>query len=155
MTRITYGIASSAFHSTRSLVEVANRCPDQSLENSIKQDFYADDYVSGAESIPDARSKVEQICQEHKNHGFELRKLISSHHEIISSLPEAQSEITDQKTFMDKNYKIKTLGISWMPNTDIFCFRRISTRKQISLSEICCRQNGLPPPNRSKHVIWT
>ena len=28
VTRATYGIASSAFHSTRSLVEVANRCKD-------------------------------------------------------------------------------------------------------------------------------
>ena len=45
MTRVIYGTASSAFHSTRSLVEVANRCPDESLENSIKQDFYVDDYL--------------------------------------------------------------------------------------------------------------
>ena len=63
MTRVTYGIASSAFHSTRSLVEVANRCKDESLQKSIKQDFYVDDYLSGADSIPEAHNKVEQICQ--------------------------------------------------------------------------------------------
>ena len=106
MTRVVYGIASSAFHSTRSLVEVANRYPDESLENSIKQDFYVDDYLSGAESIPDAH-KVEQICQQLKKHIFELRKWSSSHHEIISSLPEALRENADQEKFMDKNYKIK------------------------------------------------
>ena len=122
MTRVTYGIASSAFHSTRSLVEVANRCKDESLQKSIKQDFYVDDYLSGADSIPEAHNKVEQIGQQLKKHGFDLRKWSSSHHEIISSLPEALRENGDQEKFMDENYKIKTLGISWMPNTDIFCF---------------------------------
>ena len=75
MTRVTYGISSSAFlHSTRSVVEVANLCKDQVLAQSIKNDFYVDDSLSGAESIEDAKTKVDEICVVLNNYGFELRK---------------------------------------------------------------------------------
>ena len=84
MTRVTYGIASSAFHSTRSVVEVANLCKDQVLAQSINV-FYVDDYLSGAESIEDAKTKVDKICAVLNNYGFELRKWASSHHEITLS----------------------------------------------------------------------
>ena len=122
MTRVTYGIASSAFHSTRSVVEVANLCKDQVLAQSIKNDFYVDDYLSGAESTEDAKTKVDEICAVLNNYGFELRKWASSHHEITLSLPENLRESTNQEKFMDNNYKIKTLGVSWKPNSDHFGF---------------------------------
>ena len=122
MTRVTYGIASSAFHSTRSIVEVANRCEDEALGNSIKNDFYVDDYLSGADSIEEAHVKVAKLCDELKNYGFELRKWTSSHHEIIVSLPESLRESANDEKFMDENYRIKTLGLSWKPNLDVFNF---------------------------------
>ena len=60
MTRVTYGIASSAFHSTRSVVEVGNRCSDDLLAKTIKHDFYVDDYLSGANAVAAAHTKVKQ-----------------------------------------------------------------------------------------------
>ena len=122
MTRVTYGIASSAFHSTRSVVDVANLCKDQVLAQSIKNDFYVDDYLSGAESTEDAKLKVDEICADLNNYGFELRKWASSHDEITLSLPENLRESINQEKFMDNNYKIKTLGVSWKPNSDHFGF---------------------------------
>ena len=88
MTRVTYGIASSTFHSTRSVVEVGNRCGDDLFAKTIKHDFYVDDYLSCANSVAEAHTKVKKIYEELKEHGFELRKWSSSHHEITSSLPE-------------------------------------------------------------------
>ena len=46
----------------------------------------------------------------------------SSHHEITSSLPEKLRENSDKEKFMDENYKIKTLGVSWKPNSVSFHF---------------------------------
>ena len=60
MTRVTYGIASSAFHSTRSVVEVGNRCSYDLLAKTIKHDFYVDDYLSGANAVAAAHTKVKQ-----------------------------------------------------------------------------------------------
>ena len=122
MTRVTYGIASSAFHSTRSVIEVGNRCSDDLLAKTIKHDFYVDDYLSGANSVEEAKIKVTKIYEKLKEYGFELRKWSSSHHEITSSLPENLRENPDKEKFMDENYKIKTLGVSWKPNSDSFHF---------------------------------
>ena len=58
MTRVSYGIASSAFHSTRSVVEVGNRCSNDLLAKTIKHDFYVDDYISGANFVAEAHTKV-------------------------------------------------------------------------------------------------
>ena len=41
---------------------------------------------------------------------------------IALSLPEILRESTNQEKFMDNNYKIKTLGVSWKPNSYHFGF---------------------------------
>ena len=119
MTRVTYGIASSAFLSTRSVIDVDNRCSEVALAQ-IENDFYDADYLFGANTITEALAKVRKVCEELKKYGFELRKWSSSHHEIISSLPEKLRENRDKETFMDENYKIQTLGISWKLNSGRF-----------------------------------
>ena len=74
MTRVTYGIALSAFHSTRSLVEVGNLCNNKEIGHSTKFYFYVGEYISGAETLEDARQKIHDICTQLKQYGMELRK---------------------------------------------------------------------------------
>ena len=102
------------------MVKVPNLCKEQVLAQSIKNDFYVYDYLSGAESIEYAKTKVDEICTVLNIYGFELRKWASSHHEITLSLPENLRESTKQENFMDIYYKIKTLGVSCKPNSDHF-----------------------------------
>ena len=97
MTRVTYGIASSAFHSTRSLVEVGNLCNNKEIGHSINFDFYVDDYLSGAETLEDARQKVHDICTQLKQYGVDLQKWASSHSDIIVELPQHLRESSDEK----------------------------------------------------------
>ena len=47
MKRVTYGIASSAFHSTRCLKKVANRAHIPFVADAIDKCFYVDDFISG------------------------------------------------------------------------------------------------------------
>ena len=70
-------------------MEVANSCEDKALANSIKNDFYIDDYISGADSIEETHVQVAKLCDELKKYGFELRKWTWAHHEITASLPES------------------------------------------------------------------
>ena len=60
MARVTYGIASSAVHSTWSVVEVGNRCSDDLLAKTIKHDFYVDGYLSGANFVAEAHTKAKK-----------------------------------------------------------------------------------------------
>ena len=56
MTRVTYGVASSSYHSIRSLVECANfddTAPE--VSTALKRDFYVDDILTGADSVETAR----------------------------------------------------------------------------------------------------
>ena len=122
MTRCTYGIASSAFHCTRAVEEIGDSCADKELGHSFKTDFYVDDYLSGAISIREARTKITKVCDELQKYGVELRKWASSHHELTTELPVELRENVDIAKVMHEDYKIKTLGISWKPNKDKFYF---------------------------------
>ena len=122
MTRCTYGIASSAFHCTRAVREIGDSCADKELGHSIKTNFYVDDYLSGANSITEAKTKITKVCDELQKYGMQLRKWASSHHELTTELPVELRENVDIAKVMHEDYKIKTLGISWKPNTDKFYF---------------------------------
>ena len=149
MTRCTYGIASSAFHCTRAVKEIGDSCADKELGHSFKTDFYVDDYLSGAISITEARTKITKVCDELQKYGVELRKWASSHHELTTELPVELRENVDIAKVMHEDYKIKTLGISWKPNKDKFYFNRF------------CRADkaGAPLNNgetlRSNWLVWT
>ena len=57
-----------------------------------------------------------------KQYGMELRKWASSHSDIIVELPQHLRDSAEEDKFLDQNYKIKTLRISWKPNLDSFIF---------------------------------
>ena len=70
MTRVTYGIASSAFHATRCLKQVAELCGETLFVSSIKNDFYVDDFLSGASSTAEAKVLLLGVSEELRKHGF-------------------------------------------------------------------------------------
>ena len=74
MTRVAYGIASSAFQSTRCLIEVAHLCGVPLSSQAIKRDFHVDNFVSGADDFATAELLVKNVMAEMAKHGFSLRK---------------------------------------------------------------------------------
>ena len=58
------------------------------------------DYLSGANSTTEAPAKAQELCEELKKYGFELRKWSSSHHEITCSLPDKLRDNPDKEKFM-------------------------------------------------------
>ena len=122
MKRVTYGIASSAFHSTRCLKEVANRTNNHTVADALNNSFYVDDFLCGANTITEARNLMKDLCTELSAFGFELRKWTSSHPELTMELPLEIRETSDELALFSEEYKIKALGICWKPNTDEFAF---------------------------------
>ena len=61
MTRVTYGISSSCYHSVRSLIEAGKT---SSVEETISRDFYVDDWLTSADDIPSAKKLINDArCQ--------------------------------------------------------------------------------------------
>ena len=61
MKRVIYGIVSSAFHSTRSLKEVANRTNNHAVADVLNNSFYVDDFLGGANTITEARNLMKDM----------------------------------------------------------------------------------------------
>ena len=74
MTRVTYGIRSSAYHSTRSLTETALDVDDEITAQVIRNDFYVDDALTGADTVEEAVVLQDNLISTLKKGGFDLRK---------------------------------------------------------------------------------
>ncbi len=129
MTRVTYGISSSAFPSSRYLLEIAMPVGCAVNATARENEFYVDYFLSGADTVEDAKVKMHAVYDELLKYRLPLRKWSSSHPKLIMELPEELRENADAATVLEKGYKIKVLGVTWKPNADFFQF-------QVSLPEV-------------------
>ena len=119
MTRVTYGSRSSSYHSIRSLRSVA----DFLVDEVILSDSYVDDFLTGAESIDEAKKLRNEWQEKLLGGDFSLRKWSSSGVEVLKDLPPHLLE-TKHVLELNKEFKsIKALGAVWYPSRDVFCFR--------------------------------
>ena len=118
MTRVTYGVASSCYHSVRSLIEAGKH---SCVEETISRDFYVDDWLTGADDIPSAKKLINDVRCQLATKQFPLRKFVSSSREVMESLPSELRE--NEHEFSAKDYSVKALGIKWLPTNDVFVFK--------------------------------
>ena len=122
MTRVIYGVASSAFHATRSLQEVGNLSNNPRLQRTIKRDFYIDDLLTGADTPEDACKLQQDATATLALFGMLLRKWTSSIVTVLQQLDDSMCELTESVFLQDPTFSIKTLGIRWFPKDDAFTF---------------------------------
>ncbi|XP_062541429.1 uncharacterized protein LOC134209459 [Armigeres subalbatus] len=77
---VTYGFASAPFLATRTLHEVAKDEKEKypAAVQAVKQDFYVDDFLSGADDLPSAIRLRKQVSAMLSAAGFPLKKLASN-----------------------------------------------------------------------------
>ncbi|XP_062557831.1 uncharacterized protein LOC134222689 [Armigeres subalbatus] len=119
---ITYGLSSSSFIETRVLKQLASDVGGkyEHAGTVVSNDFYMDDFLSGADTVEEAkrlRNDVQSLMAEGE---FELRKWSSNSSEVLSGLsPDA---LEGQSTlYFEAEQKVKTLGVAWETGTD--CLR--------------------------------
>ena len=122
MKRVTYGIASSSFHSTRCLKEIANHTENSIVRDCLNRSFYVDDFLGGAPTINEAKNLLDNLVKEIRRYGSDLRKWASNHTELDSELPVEMRQNADSLKLFSEEYRIKVLGISWHPNTNTVLF---------------------------------
>ena len=111
MTRVTYGTRSSSYHSIRSLRSVADG--DSLVDEVILSDGYVDDFLTGAESIDEAKKLRNELQEKLLSGVFPLRKWSSSSVEVLKDLPPHLLETKDLLELNKEDKSIKALGVVW------------------------------------------
>ena len=120
LVRLTYGIASSAFHSIRTLHAIADSEPSLLASTVLNRDFYVDDLLSGAKTVTEALALQQSLIDTLKHGGFDLRKWSSNDRSVLAHMSADMLETKDVD--FDDTHTLKTLGITWNPSADSFLF---------------------------------
>ncbi|XP_075164613.1 uncharacterized protein LOC142237137 [Haematobia irritans] len=97
--------------------------PPPRAVNAILERHYVDDYVDCFQTENEAVQVVKDVIKIHGAGGFELRNMISNSEKVLESCGQSASGIDDSREFLSKDNIERILGIHWLPNVDIFCFR--------------------------------
>ncbi|XP_070144684.1 uncharacterized protein [Drosophila kikkawai] len=89
----------------------------------LKHDFYVDDCLTGANSIPEAVQIQQELNKILLPAGFKLRKWCSNNDEVLAQIPNEDivNHVKLDETL--QHYSVKTLGLIWVPNKDQLCGR--------------------------------
>ncbi|XP_055605769.1 uncharacterized protein LOC129753943 [Uranotaenia lowii] len=121
---VTYGLASSPFHAARVLNQLAidegSRYP--LAVPVIQKGTYVDDIISGHDDHDTMIETCKQLMEMLKSAGFVLRKWASNYKTVLSGVPEELWE-TSTELELDRSQAVKTLGLLWFPQEDVFKFK--------------------------------
>ncbi|XP_022206389.2 uncharacterized protein LOC111063008 [Nilaparvata lugens] len=119
---VTYGTASAPYLATRTLNQLAidEREKFAKAAQIVQTDFYVDDVMTGASSFQEAQQIVHDLRNLTQLGGFHLRKWCSNHPQLLKDIPAA--DIEQSVCNIDQEQSVKTLGLIWNPNKDIFQF---------------------------------
>ncbi|KAH0945982.1 hypothetical protein HN011_007500 [Eciton burchellii] len=86
----------------------------------IESSIYVDNTLFGNDNIHKLREARNQLIGLMKGGGFQLRKWATNSLSLMEDIPNSQHELADHLLAKDETLKI--LGLSCLPQEDIFCF---------------------------------
>ncbi|XP_055527649.1 uncharacterized protein LOC129720225 [Wyeomyia smithii] len=124
LTTVTYGTASAPYLATRCLAQLGSEgaATHQRAAKALKEDFYVDDMLTGADSIEDGKLLIREMRELTDSRGFSLRKWASNERGLLAELP---NHLLDERIMLEldsSSSHVKTLGLLWEPRTDSFLF---------------------------------
>ena len=104
MTRVTFGVAASAFVAIQSLQQTATDFTSEYplASKHVFKSFYVDACLGGAESTKDALQLQQQLRSLLLKGGFDLRKWRSSSSEVMQSIPTDLHESIPVKELLEE-----------------------------------------------------
>lgn len=134
---VTYGMAAASYLAIRCLHQLAFDFEKDLPEISkiIFNDFYVDDFVSGADSIAGAKEIAKQVSDVLLTGGYKLTKWVSNNPLVIEELVGAKNN--SETINFSNNDQIKTLGLKWQANFDYLLHTvNFSDSKKITKQQI-------------------
>jgi len=136
---VTYGQASASYLAIRSVRQLAEEGKDifPLAAKCMLNDMHVDDIISGAQNIDEAKALQNQISELMSKGCFKVYKWQSNVTEVLHDLNK-QERISGVD--LKLNDTIRTLGLVWDPNTDMFVFtvkfhKEVYSKREL-LSEI-------------------
>ncbi|XP_058455828.1 uncharacterized protein LOC131433081 [Malaya genurostris] len=121
---VTYGLKSSPFLATMVLCQLADDEEENfpMAANVVKRSSYMDDVLTGANTLEGAIELKNQVAGLLAKGCFDIHKFCSNSEELLSEIPEEKRE--DGVNFGNSNFNVlmKTLGVAWDPQDDMFTF---------------------------------
>lgn len=115
MKRVTFGVSASSFAANMSVKqnarELAHKFP--LAAEAVEENFYVDDCLTGADSIPEAINLHQQLQELLSNGRFLLRKWNSSEPAVIQQISMEPRDSIEVLTISDSISYTKTLGLEW------------------------------------------
>jgi len=121
---VTYGTKSAPYLATKCLEYLASKEMQKYPigSSALKNDFYVDDCITGADTIPEALQIHKKLNHILLSSGLKLRKWCANSNHLLQGLD--KEDIIPTVQFEDAAYEdcsIKTLGITWNPTIDKLC----------------------------------
>ena len=109
MTRCTYGIISSSYHSIPSLTN-CSKCDNVPLpvQQAFRRDLCVDHILTGANSVSEAKALPTGLIATLKQSQFDLRKWTSNTPAINLDLPEEFRQAIDNFEFLATDHTVET-----------------------------------------------
>lgn len=117
--RVTFGTASAPYLAVKTLQQLAeNECRDNPIAaETIKNDFFMDDLMSGQDTIEQAIEVAKDINHVLQGGGFKLQKWASNSSKFLEQF-EAEHHSKQVKIDMKLHGTVRTLGLSWNMGDD-------------------------------------
>lgn len=118
---VTYGTSCAPYLAIRTLKQLAHdeksQFPD--LFDTINNDFYMDDLLTGANDEVTAINLQKRITQVMSKGKFEMHKWASNSSVVLQEVP-SSSKLSNESVEITIDETIKALGILWNSHTDVF-----------------------------------
>ena len=123
MTRVTYGMSSSFYLSTRALQGSGKtNGPNPNTVDVILNDFWVDDLLSGADTLEEACVLQDDLIETLNKNCLSQCKWSNNEPLLVTSLPKDLQEAGKTYEIDDKSHQIKTLEPTWHPLEDHFVY---------------------------------
>jgi hypothetical protein len=116
---VTYGTTSAPYLAIRCMLEIANQIENEqpNIAEIIRNCFYVDDYLGGADDIESAQQICKTLTNALKTRRLILRKWVSNGPTTLKELD--PNLLTSSMTNLGSDANTKTLGILWSQQEDV------------------------------------
>lgn len=121
---VTFGTSSAPYLAIKTIHQLAvdGESEYPLAATVLKNDFYVDDMLSGADTINEAINLQNQVKSLLISAGFEMKKWSSNCSTVLENVPIEHRETRLPFRF-DHDDTVKTLGLYWCPSEDKFKFK--------------------------------
>ncbi|XP_053691610.1 uncharacterized protein LOC128740123 [Sabethes cyaneus] len=89
---------------------------------AIRNRHYVDDYLDSVDTEEEAIELALEVAEVHKKAGFHIRNWVSNRPRLLDAIGEINPATVKDLSLNNQSGFERLLGISWMPEEDVFCF---------------------------------